>query len=83
MNSPTAREECNQLFCFPGLLDPKAGMVYTDFAGKFPMRSIDGNTLLFIKYDWTTNCILATPVIDTKETTIVDTFKNNIGYLEN
>jgi len=55
--------------------------VYTKFTGKFPLRSIHGNKIFFILYDWTTNAILVIPVIDTKESTIVDTLKNNIEYL--
>ena len=81
MNPPQEQEDFNQLFCCLGLLDPKAGTVYTDFTGKSPLCWIYGNTILFILYDWTTDATLVTPVIDTKESTIIDTCKNNIEYL--
>jgi len=81
MNPPKEQEYFNQLFCFLRLLDPKAGMVYTDFTGKFPLCSIHGNTILVVLYDWTTSSILTTPVVDIKESTVVETFKHNIEYL--
>jgi hypothetical protein len=81
MNPPVEHEKFNQLFCSPILLDNKNGTVYTDFTGKFPLRSIDGMTSIFILYDWSSNSILATPVTDFKESTIVDTFKDNLRYL--
>jgi len=75
MNPPQERERrIYQLFCFSGLLDPKAGTMYTDFTGKFPLCLVHGSTILFILYDRTTNSILATPVADTRDTIIVDTF---------
>ena len=67
--------------CFLRLLDPKASTVHANFTGSFLLYSIHGNTILFALYDWTTINILITPVIDTKESTIVDTFKNNKEYL--
>jgi hypothetical protein len=81
MNPPKECKDFNQLFCCLVLLDPKACTVYTDFAGKFPLRSIYGNTILVILSDWTTNTIPETPVIHTKESTIIDTLKNNVEYL--
>ena len=83
MNPPVEREEQNQLFCYSGHMDPKTGTIYTDFTGKFPLRSIDGMATIFILYDWTTNAILATPVTDVKDATIVESFKKNIEYLTN
>ena len=43
-------------------VDKKDGIMYTDLAGNFRVRSIDGYTAFFILYDWTTNAILATPI---------------------
>ena len=36
---------------------------------------------LFIMYDWTSNAIIATPIIEEKTETIVECFKQNITYL--
>ena len=46
------------------------------------MQSIEGYTAFFILYDWTTNAILATPVKDTTDESMVAAFKENIEYLE-
>jgi hypothetical protein len=70
MHPPQEQESMNHLFCYTGSLDNKDGTIYVDFTGKFPIRSLDGKTALFILYDWTSNAILATPVKDGKETRI-------------
>ena len=52
-----------------------------DLTGKFPLRSVDGYTAIFIMYDWTINSIQATPIKDAKDETMVEAFKMNIEYL--
>ena len=74
-------EEHNQLFATAFTIDPKTGTVYTDFTGKFPVRSLDGMVTVFILYDWTSNAILADPVENTKDDTIVRVFKQRVKYL--
>jgi hypothetical protein len=69
IHPPLEKEEFNKLFCYAGRLDPKTGTIYTDFMGRFPLRSVDGMTTIFILYDWTSNAILATLVADVKDTT--------------
>ena len=49
--------------------------------GKFPITSMNGMSVIFIMYDWTTNAILATPIKDAKADTIVECFKTNVTYL--
>ena len=39
------------------------------------------NTQLFILYDWRTNAILATPIKDATDKSVVVAFKENIEYL--
>jgi hypothetical protein len=81
MNPPREPTAKNHLFCYAGGINTKDGTIYVDFTGKFPIRSIDGMTALFILYDWTTNAILATPVKDGKDETTIATFEANIQYL--
>ena len=45
------------------------------------MRSIDGMTMVFVLYDWTTTAILIEPVENTKSKTLVHVFKDKIDYL--
>ena len=71
----------NQLFSFMIHQDKKSGIMYTDLMGNFPVRSIDGYTCFFVLYDWTTNAILATPMKDAKDESMIRAFKENMGYL--
>ena len=64
INPPMEEEEMNQLFACHAWINHKDGTVYTDYTGKFPIRSMDGMTAIFIMYDWTSNVILAMPVKD-------------------
>ena len=45
------------------------------------MRLLDGMVSVFILYDWTSNAILAEPVANTKDKTLVATFKDKVEYL--
>jgi hypothetical protein len=79
---PIEKEELNQMFCGLAVIDKKCGTVCTDFTRNFPIQSSQGNMLVFVMYDWSSNVILATPVPDTKGETIIATFRDNIIYLE-
>ena len=43
---------------------------------------MEGNTAIFILYDWSSNAILATTVKTFKNETTVEAFKTNIEYLK-
>mgnify|MGYP003325311313 CR=1 FL=1 len=81
INPPQENEKFNQLFCYAGSIDRKAGTIYVDLTGNFPLRSLDGHMTVFILYDWTTNAILAEPIRDAKDETMVDTLKKQVEYL--
>ena len=82
INPPLEQEKMNQLFASMAYIDKKDGIMYTDLTDNFPVRSIEGYTAFFILYDWTTNEILATPIKDTADESMVAAFKENIEYLE-
>ena len=63
-----------------GKLD-KDGTIYVDLIGKFPIRSMEGMTTVFILYDWTSNAILAEPIENAQDKTMVRVFKAQIKYL--
>ena len=46
-----------------------------DCTGNFPIRSLNGMVTIFILYDWSSNAILAEPIPDTKDATIIRVFK--------
>ena len=58
------------------------GTIYVDYTGNFPIRSMEGNTAIFILYYWSSNSILATPVKNLKNETTVAAFKTNIEYFK-
>ena len=80
MNPPMEKETTNQIFVYHAVLEPKAGTIYVDYTGNFPIRSMEGNIAIFILYNWSSNAILATPVKKIKNETTVAAFKKNIEY---
>ena len=66
MNPPMEKETTNQIFVYHAVLEPKVGTIYVDYTGNFPIRSMEGNTAIFILYDWSSNAILTTPVKNLK-----------------
>jgi len=78
---PLEKEDHNQLFVCTGKLDPKGGTICTDLTGSFPVCSLDRMVSVFILYDWTSNAILAEPIENAKEATIVRVFKEKVEYL--
>ena len=82
MNPPMEKETTNQIFVYHAVIEPKAGKIYVDYTGNFLIRSMEGNTAIFILYDWSSNAILATPVKKIKNETTVAAFKTNIEYLK-
>lgn len=61
----------------------KDGTIYVDLTGKFPIRSMDGMTDIFILYDWTTNAILAKPIKNAQDETMVKVFKKRLSAVSN
>ena len=72
----------NELFCATWTIDPKDGTTYMDCTGKFPVRSLEGMVTQFIMYDWSSNAILAEPIQNTKDETIIETFSEKLEYLK-
>ena len=62
MNPPMENEKSNQIFVYHAVLEPIAGTIYINYTGNFPIRSMEGNTAIFILYDFSSNAILVTPV---------------------
>ena len=49
--------------------------------GKCPVRSVNGTTTFSVVYDWSFNCILANPMKDATDDTMVEALKKNITYV--
>ena len=53
-----------------------------DCTGKFPVKSLKGMVTMFIMYDWRSNLILAKPIANTKDETIIGVFREKLEYLK-
>ena len=42
MNPPMEKETTNQIFVYHAVLEPKAGTIYFDYTGSFPIHSMEG-----------------------------------------
>ena len=82
INPPMEKEKDNQIFTFTAIIRNKDGAIYTDFTGKFLIRSGDGMTSILIIYDWITNAILAEPVRALKDETVIEAFQTKFEYLK-
>ena len=80
INPPMEKETKNQIFVYHAVLEPKAGTIYVNYTGNFPIRSMEDNTANVILNDWSSNAILATPVKTFKNKTSVAAFKTNIEF---
>ena len=81
MSPPIVKEKHNKLFFYLILIDKKDDTIFVDLTGKFPLRSANECTAISILYDWTSNVILATPIKDAKDDTMVKEFTKNVEYL--
>ena len=71
MHPKLEHSDFNHLFCASFTIDPKNGTTYMDCTGKFPIRSLDGMVTIFVLYDWSSNAILAKPIPNVKDDTII------------
>ena len=71
----------NELFCATMTVNPKDGTTYMDCTGKFPVKSFNGMVTMFIMFNWSSNSILAEPIANTKDETIIGVFREKIEYL--
>ena len=78
--NPPQENEKKKILCYNGSMNTKDGTIYVDFTGKFTIISMDGMVAIFIVYYWTKNAILATPVKNKAEETIVICVKQQITY---
>ena len=81
MTPEQEESKLNEIFCATMTINLNDGTTYMDCTGKFPIKSLDGMVTLFIMYDWSSNSILAQPIENTKDETIIRAFKEKIDYL--
>ena len=62
-------------------LDPNIDIIYANLTEKIPLLFIDSMTFVFILYDWTMNDILAEPVENSEEKTLIGVFREKLACL--
>ena len=81
ISPPIFKEKHNHLFISLTLIHKKEDTIFVKLTRKFSLRSVNGNTAIFILYDWASNAILANPIKDAKNYTMVEAFTKNVKYL--
>jgi hypothetical protein len=81
MTPKKVSEDHNHLFAASYVVNNKDGTMYSDLTGNFPLQSLDGMMTILVIYDWTSNVILALPIKDAKDETLVSAFKTQVEYL--
>ena len=65
MNESSTREgKYESKICNLISIDKKNGTMNIDLTGKSPVRNANRTTTAFVVYNWSSNCILATPIKD-------------------
>ena len=71
----------NQFFTSIVTVYKKYGTIYVDDTGNFLTTIIDRYIAIFSLYNCTKHEILATPIKDTKDETLIDAFQTHIKYI--
>ena len=74
--------EDDEMFCFAALADQNEHTMYSDLAGRFPVRSFSGMNYIFVAYVYSINAILIRPMKSRSDECMVATFKDVYQYLQ-
>ena len=69
------------MFCYAALADQNENTIYSDLAGRFPVRAFSGSNYIFIAYIYTINAILIRPMKSRGDDCMVAAFKDIYSYL--
>ena len=72
----------DEMFCFAILADSNDATIYSDLAGRFPVRSYSGMNYIFVAYVYSINAILIRPMQSRSDECMVATFKDVYGTLK-
>ncbi len=70
------------VFIFATFADKQTGLLYTDLTGIFPSMALEGNVCFLIVYHYESNAILALPIPNFIDETILTTYKQQFELLE-
>jgi len=69
------------MVCFAVLVDQNNSTVYSNLAGRYPLRSYSGMDYIFVLHIYSMNAILIQPMKTRSDACIVDAFKDIYAYL--
>ncbi len=70
------------VFIFAAFADKGTGLLYTDLTDTFPFMSLEGNICFLIVYHYESNAILALPIVDFTNETILTAYNQQFELLE-
>ena len=65
----------DEMFCFAVVNESKAGTIYSDLTGRFPVQSFTGMQYIFVAYIYTKNAILIRAMPNRTDESMVKVFK--------
>ncbi len=74
-------ESIANIFCFGAFADKTSGNVYHDLTGSVPFMSFDGSVCFFVRYNYKSNAILATPITGINDVSIFNAYKTYFNIL--
>ena len=72
----------DKIFCFAAIGDKNKNTIYSDLIGKFPVRSFDGMSYIFVAYVYKLNAILLRPMKSREDGSMIDAFTSIYSELE-
>jgi hypothetical protein len=69
-------------FCFATFANKYTGVLYSDLTGTFPFMSLKGNVCFLVVYHYKTNSVLALPIANFNDKSILATYCQQFELLE-
>ncbi len=68
--------------CFAAFTNKHKGVLYSNLTGTFPFMSLEGNICFLVVYHYKTNSILALPITNFNDESILATYRQQFELLE-
>ncbi len=70
------------VFIFAAFSDNRTGILCSDLTGTFPFMSLEGNVCFLVVYHYKSNAILALPIANFADKTIIAAYQQRFELLE-
>jgi hypothetical protein len=75
-------DDSNNVFVFAAFADKHTGILYSDLTGTFRFMLLEGNVCFLVVYHYETNAILALPVANFSNDSILAAYQQQFEFLE-